>query len=712
MGWQEDLQVPLPDVPAFRSPVSGLDELRVACILDELSMEFFRRECQFFPLTPQQWRTEIEAARPDFLFVESAWKGHNKTWYRKLNVVGPEILAILDWCRRKGIPTAFWNKEDPIHFATWFNLARHFDFIFTTDNDCVPLYRTLMRRERVQFLPFASPARMLTPFAKYRREKKFCFAGSYYARQKERQEDFDRMMEPMEAIGDIVIYDRETYPGNPDYMFPERYRRYIAGSLPIDRIDVAYKQYEFGVTLNTIKYSSGMFARRAFELFTCGTAVVSNPCRGLKVMFGDLVIMDDDPARFRSKLEAAWNDDAHRRKVVLQALRKTLREHTYTDRVDFIFRTLFGHGLVRPLPSVCVFARLPRPEAVEAFLENLARQETQPADALLLCPSHAVEAVRSALAAALGEETGTSGPRMTVRSEEGLAPGFLEGLSRADGFACMDPANYYGRHYLTDLVLATRLDTVPVLGKEAFYRWTESGPAYEEGRGRYRYVDSLRLDRCLFARHLSILVTPDLLQDSDPVLEGPACLTLDEFNFCKGLSGDTSSCPEADGPDLDEGAALSDMVRDCLRSGPDVVGEKVRIPWRSLAQSVKPPATARIREEEGCFSLTSRSVAQHRIPLELRLDPETAMDGHRRISIHPEGLSRGRIDLVVDCEDPDEQRLLTQVVPIGGLREFSIPEGTASLRFSFRVQGACQAVLGDLVLSPYSRYRFGSGDAT
>ena len=48
---------------------------------------------------------------------------------------------MLNYCRSRGIPTVFWNKEDPPHFDDFIGAAKEFDFVFTTDADCVPMYR-------------------------------------------------------------------------------------------------------------------------------------------------------------------------------------------------------------------------------------------------------------------------------------------------------------------------------------------------------------------------------------------------------------------------------------------------------------------------------------------------------------------------------------------------------------------------------------------
>ena len=37
----------------------------------------------------------------------------------------------------------FWNKEDPPNFEHFVQTAKLFDFIFTTDESCVPRYQAV-----------------------------------------------------------------------------------------------------------------------------------------------------------------------------------------------------------------------------------------------------------------------------------------------------------------------------------------------------------------------------------------------------------------------------------------------------------------------------------------------------------------------------------------------------------------------------------------
>ena len=115
---------------------------------------------------------------------------------------------------------------------------------------------------------------------------------------------------------------------DPNYQFPPEYQPYIVGTLPFDQIDKAYKGYRYAINLNSIKQSQTMFARRVFELLASNTITVSNFSRGVRLLFGDLVITTDSGSEMVRHLNKVANDDTHSRKLRLAALRKVMQEHT------------------------------------------------------------------------------------------------------------------------------------------------------------------------------------------------------------------------------------------------------------------------------------------------------------------------------------------------------------------------------------------------
>jgi hypothetical protein len=176
--------------------------------MDEFTFGSFQPEAILHQLTPSDWQTELEAANPDLLFIESAWRGKDDLWGNKVGHTSTELQGIVEWCRAKQVPTVFWCKEDPIHFETFLNTATLFDYVFTTDIDCIHRYKAALGHDQVYLLPFACQPATNNPVETYQRKDAFCFAGAYYVRYPERTRDLGDFVMELPTFRPLEIYDR------------------------------------------------------------------------------------------------------------------------------------------------------------------------------------------------------------------------------------------------------------------------------------------------------------------------------------------------------------------------------------------------------------------------------------------------------------------------------------------------------------------------
>ena len=323
--------------------------VRVAMILDEFSYNSFRFECTPVVLTPSNWRNQMETQRPDVFFCESAWSGADpveRPWkgrvYASSNFDSEnrgDLLEILDYCKRNSIPTVFWNKEDPSHYAdprhNFVDTALKFDHIFTTDEDCILRYQTDHGAKSVNVLPFAVQPRLFNPLVERERSTDVIFAGGWYANHTKRSEDMEHMFDALVGTKrNLKIYDRFYGDTDPLHMFPARFKGLTHP--PVDHADMAavYKESEIGMTINTVQESRTMFARRIFELMASNTFVVSNWSKGVEELFGkDVVFLDREPNRL-SEFTSADFEQARER-----CLTKVLTNHTYRKRMETVLAT-------------------------------------------------------------------------------------------------------------------------------------------------------------------------------------------------------------------------------------------------------------------------------------------------------------------------------------------------------------------------------------
>jgi len=337
-----------PRIDTSGPPLSS--QVRVAAILDEFSTNSFGSAFQGTALVPDRWQEQFEEARPQVFFCESAWSGADskvRPWkgriYASKNFQKENrgiLLDILAHCRRVGIPTVFWNKEDPTHYTDrvhdFVKTAMEFDHVFTTASECVPRYKSEYGLKSVHALPFATNPALFNPIEQAPRQDVITFAGSWYANHIERSEDMNRILRLLRESGyDLEIYDRYHGDGDPLHKWPEEYAPLLHPAVPHDQVSTIYKRGRFALNINTVTQSRTMFARRVFELMSSNTLVLSNHSVGVEEMFGqDVIFCDREPRRLAS-LSRQEIDAIRERNLDL-----VLSKHTYRHRWEEILTAI------------------------------------------------------------------------------------------------------------------------------------------------------------------------------------------------------------------------------------------------------------------------------------------------------------------------------------------------------------------------------------
>ena len=323
-------------------PPGRLAELRVAAILDDMSRACFAPECELVTFTPADWQEVLSSNPPHVLLVESAWKGNNGSWEYKVgsysypDSIGlPDLTALIDWCRARGIPTVFWNKEDPVHFEKFKEAAQLFDVVFTTDVDRAAAYRQLPRLENriVAPLPFAAQPRLHYPGPFAGRDSRPVFAGTFYRnRHPERIGQMEMLLDAA-LEHDLVIYDRMGGAVSDSFGYPDRFQGNIVGSVPYPQMVEVYRRHRVFLNVNSVVESPTMMSRRVFELLACGTPVVSTPARGIAEIFGDAVMTVSSPEESLQAIARLLQDDSHWLTVSRRGVLAVAKRHLYRDRL-------------------------------------------------------------------------------------------------------------------------------------------------------------------------------------------------------------------------------------------------------------------------------------------------------------------------------------------------------------------------------------------
>ncbi len=502
--------------------------IRVAAIMDDFTYSSFEHESEILQVTPRAWKTELRDFKPDLLFIESAWRGKDGLWRGKVADVSPELQKLVVYCRQQSIPVIFWNKEDPAHTFHFMQTASLCDYIFTTDSESIDTYRRILGHSRIFVLPFAAQPKIHHPIEKYAREDKFNFAGSYYPQYEERCRNFKAIVDAVTTVKGLDIYDRNYRKvASGVYRFTGEYEKYVRGSLPYSEIDKAYKGYRYAITMNTIKHSPTMFARRAFELLASNTITVGNYSKAIKLVLGDLTVSSDDAKYILKQIESITKTKQEENAYRLMGLRKVFAEHTYEERLNRILRVVFNDSdkklsIKRPLIAYVGYAK--SEEDIEKLKMAFKGQAHQADQELILCEfnprieSSSVVAVSSVQQKGLVEIVGEDHDIVTFQADA-----------------------YYGRHYVTDLVQAMLYSDVEVIGKATYYdRNSPSKQMKLKNDGlQYRLNVPISIDRALLRSSLVTKMTVRKFIDAlnEMHIYTSNTLAIDEFNYMPHIHG-------------------------------------------------------------------------------------------------------------------------------------------------------------------------------
>lgn len=670
-------------------------QLRVAGVMDEFTFHSYDPECELLQLHPEHCIEQLERFKPHILFIESAWQGFEQLWKLKISTNGPEINACIDWCKRNGVPTLFWNKEDPVHFGTFIPLAKQVDYVFTTDIDCVPKYKAHVGHDQVYFLPFAAQPKTHNPIEIFDRKDAFNFAGSYYLRYPERQRDFAALIDAVKDLRPVEIYDRNADNPHPHYTFPDEYKPMILGKLPFAEIDKAYKGYRYGINMNTIKQSQTMFARRVFELLASNTVVVSNFSRGVRLLFGDLVVSSDNRDQLAERMSLAVSEELHYRKLRLLGLRKVMKEHTYAQRLAYIRAKLTGQSFKAEGPMVVLFAQSTSAEEQQRLVSSFQRQQYENKQLYLVTSElNSASFVQGVVPYASVDEALEAVSRLPIETLIG----------------CLHPDDFYGEHYLTDLALASTYSTALAFGKKTRYI-VENGALALVGEARQYRQTSMLWWRSALVR---LAVWQDAVKKRDKqenlAEQEVRCVemfAIDEFNYVENgislLESDRKIVTDLEV--VDQGVSFGGYLAVIAESLPASLNE---IETNSDLPQLDASALLNwIPAREGVsFSLDKNKLqivstlkpGQHAYLYSRNTRTREEMNLLLNSQFHLRGECAVSMRTVFEFQDKNGKKISHQMNAVGDKHALAIPAHCTKVRFGLRIEGPGIAAIESLVL--------------
>lgn len=346
------------------SPSRPLSDLVIGLIADEFTTRTLERASRVVALDPGVFDQQLGEESPDLVLIESAWNGNGGLWHRGIGNYSEEedrpLADLLARCRELGIPTLFWNKEDPVHIERFLHTGRRVDHVFTTDADMIGRYlgegpgACPSEVTTASSMPFYADPAVHNPLPSHRPyESSAAFAGTYYGeRYAQRSQQLERMLRAaQEAVADgLVIYDRQLAEPDSPYRFPPEFTGSVRGALPYDEVLASYKSHAVSLNVNSVAGSPTMFSRRVVEIAASGGVVLSDSSRGIAETLGELIPQTNSELLWKMYLRA-WTADAeaHRAEAWNQ-MRSVLRSHTVQTALVLMARTagIPVHGFTPP----------------------------------------------------------------------------------------------------------------------------------------------------------------------------------------------------------------------------------------------------------------------------------------------------------------------------------------------------------------------------
>ncbi|GAB3526620.1 glycosyltransferase [Arthrobacter monumenti] len=363
------------------SPGRPLKDLRIALIADEFTTAGLRAETNIVELAPDQWEGQLADAPIDALIVESAWEGKSGEWRRKVGYYDEQsfdtLRSILERCQNAGIPTIFWNKEDPVHFERFVKSSTFFEHIFTTDANSIINYlrNAGSIQKTVSSLPFYAQPHLHNPLPSNRKyEHTVAYAGSFYGdRYARRSEQLVRLLTAATSKG-LTIYDRQHLNPQSPYKFPDDLGRFVAGGLSYAEVVQAYKAHPVHINVNSVEDSPTMFSRRVVEAAASGTMVVSGPGAGVEDVFDGRIPVVSTSSDAQILIDRLMTREGTRKNDAWLGMRTVYRAHTAGHRLTYMLRTA-GVSVDAPtLPTYAVVVE----DLTDSLLTTLQRQSVLP----------------------------------------------------------------------------------------------------------------------------------------------------------------------------------------------------------------------------------------------------------------------------------------------------------------------------------------------
>ena len=311
----------------------------------------------------------------DIIIYTTCWKGINNEEWRgvKFRDVPKNALdEILKQAKEKNIKTVFQTIEDPSNFEYFLPLAEKFEYVFTTDTDCVDRYKRELQHERVFYGEYGVNPQFNNPIGSRRNIRNAAFfAGSYPTRYAERCKDMEIIFDSiLESDGKLLIADRNFDSNSEELDYPVRYRSSVLPPIQHSLLQKVHKLFRYNLNFNSIKQSPTMCAMRVYELQAQGNGLISNYANSVYNKFpGIRIIPFKQNMSFDFSGDTSWEEY----RIKTNNIREVLNTKTSYQVVATLLENIGLNCEVRKNKTVAVICS----KKTETMMRSFKRQSYQ-----------------------------------------------------------------------------------------------------------------------------------------------------------------------------------------------------------------------------------------------------------------------------------------------------------------------------------------------
>ncbi|WP_444882602.1 glycosyltransferase [Microbulbifer sp. PSTR4-B] len=368
-------------------------------------------------LSPTNYPDMLEQGL-DIIIYTTCWKGiDNEEWRGVKFREKPKkaLDKILAYAKEHNIKTVFQTIEDPSNFEYFLPVAEKFEYILTTDTNCIERYKKELNHDRVYFGEYGVNPQLNNPIGCRRKTRNAAFfAGSYPRRYKERCEDMEIIFDSIVGSGgELLIADRNFGADTEDLIFPERFQLSVLPPVQHTVLQKLHKLFRYNLNFNSIKQSPTMCAMRVYELQAQGNGLISNYANSVFNKFpGVRIVPFKQNMSFDFTRDETWEEYS----ININNIREVLNNKTSY-------------------------------QVVSTMLENIGLKKTEKIDTTIavICTEKTDEVIRSFKAQAY--------PRKILIEESELEKWEIIKEDQNVGYFCwFSTANDYEKNYLNDLL--------------------------------------------------------------------------------------------------------------------------------------------------------------------------------------------------------------------------------------------------------------------